>query len=58
MNIVQSKKMGRWLPGKLVNVTVCLPDLLLRFLHLKGWPSRLKVKKDKQTKRVIDAQDR
>jgi len=55
MSVVQFKKMGSWLFEKLADAVVYLIDLLLRFLHSSGWWPRLKVKKDKQTKRVIDA---
>ena len=55
MNILQSREVRRLLLGKLDDAIVYLLDLLLRFLHLRGWSSRLKIKKDKQTKRIINA---
>lgn|GEM_PF-2307534 len=55
MSIVQFKKMGRWPLEKLADAIVCLLDLFLRFLHSRGWSPRLKVKKDNQTRRIIDA---
>ena len=57
MSIAQFKKMGRWLFDKLMDGIVYLFDLGLRFLESRRWSPRLKVKKDKQAKRVIDAYD-
>jgi len=47
MSIVRSKRVGRWLFEKLVDAIVYLLDLLLRFLHSRGWSPTLKVRKDK-----------
>ena len=49
------KRAGRWLLGKLADAIVYVIDLLLRLLCSRGWSPKLKVKKDKQTKRIIDA---
>lgn len=44
MNIVRSKRVGRWLVEKLVDAVVYLLDLLVKL-----WSPKLKVKKGKQT---------
>jgi len=44
MNIVRFKKVIRWPLEKLVDAIVYLGDLLLRFLHSRGWSPKLKVK--------------
>jgi len=45
MNIVRSKRVGRWPLDKLVDAIVYLFDLWLRFLLLMGWSPKIKVKK-------------
>jgi len=49
MNIVRSKRVGRWLFEKLADAIVYLGDLLLRFLLLMGWLPKLKVKRKNRT---------
>ena len=48
MNIANFKRVGRWPLEKLADAIVYLFDLLLRFLHSRGWSPTLKIKKRKR----------
>ena len=45
MNTAGWKQPGKWPLDKLADAIVYLFDLLLRFLHSRGWSPELKVKK-------------